>query len=74
MVPPIYQNGSNVLPFALSTSVLRIWAAQPIGRKRLGWQSYGVKRTMLRGVGVGNATRVLRNREHEASRNALEVL
>ncbi len=59
MVPPVYQAGSNVPLFSLGTSVLRIWAAQPIGRKDRRWQSCGVKRTVLRGVGVGDATRVL---------------
>jgi len=59
MVRPVYQDGSDVPLFSLSTSVLRIWAAQPIGRMARGWQSYAVKRTVLRGVGVGDATCVL---------------
>jgi hypothetical protein len=65
MVPRVYRNGSDVLRSSLSTLVLRIWAAQPIGRGGRNWQSYGVKRTVLRGVGVGDVTRVLSNREHE---------
>jgi hypothetical protein len=59
MVPRVYRDGSDVLRFSLSTLVLRIWASQPIGRTDRDWQSYGVKRTVLRGVGVAYATRVL---------------
>ncbi len=74
MVRPDYRSGSDVPLFALSTLVLRIWAAQPIGRTDRDWQSYGVKRTVLRGVGVGDVTRVLSNREYDAIRNALKGL
>jgi hypothetical protein len=73
MVPPIYWSGSDVPSVSLSTLVLRIWAAQPIGRRARDWQSCGVKRTALCGVGEGGATRVLSNQEL-AFRNALKGL
>jgi hypothetical protein len=65
MVPRVYGTGSDVLRSSLSTLVLRIWAAQPIGRRGRGWHSYGVKRTVLCGIGEGDATRAFSNREYE---------
>jgi hypothetical protein len=45
------QNDSPEVPrFLLSTSVLRIWASQPIGRKDRECESLSVKRTALRVV------------------------
>ena len=71
MVRAGYGGGIYVLRSSLSTLVLRIWAGQPIGRKDREWQSYGVKRTGLRGVGVAYATRPLDNWESCPVRNAL---
>jgi hypothetical protein len=71
MVRAGYASGINVLRSPLSTLVLRIWAGQPIGGKDREWQSYGVKRTGLRGVGVAYATRSFNNWEYRPVRNAL---
>jgi hypothetical protein len=72
MVRAAYGNGIGVLLFSLSTSVLRIWARQPIGRKDREWQSCGVKDTGLRGVvAVAYATHPFNNWEYHSVRNAL---
>jgi hypothetical protein len=71
MVRPGYLDGSDVLLSSLSTSVLRFQDARPIGRKDRDWQSCGVKRTVLRGVAVADATRPWSKWEHHPFRTAL---
>lgn len=50
MVPQDQNHSPDVPRFLLSTSVLRIWASQPIGRKDRECEPLSVKRTALRVV------------------------
>lgn len=54
MVPVAYRSESSVPPGSLSTSVLRIWIAQPICRKEGKRHSHAVRNVRPRGVGVAN--------------------
>jgi hypothetical protein len=45
MVRPTHDSGRGVLLLSLSTLVLRIWDAQPIGNAGRGWHSLQVKKT-----------------------------
>lgn len=74
MVPPVYRSRSNVLRSTLSTLVLRIWVAQPIGRTGRRRQYCGVKRTVPSGVGVGDAIRLSIKKGHKALRKTLKGL
>jgi hypothetical protein len=70
MVPQDQNDSPDVLRFSLGTSVLRIWALQPIGRKDRECESLSVKRTA---PCVVNATRASGNGEIFAiGRSALQ--
>jgi hypothetical protein len=73
MVRRVYRDSSDVPRFSLGTLVLRIWASQPIGRKDRRWESHDVKRGVLRGVGVANATHAASNWEQLPARERFEV-